>query len=160
MSSAARNAVNAYASIGMETGVVSANPHKLVVMLFDGALAAVRLAQQHMLAGSLEGKSQALSKAILIIEGGLRASLDRRAGGEIALSLDALYGYMRNRLLKASLDNDASILEEVRRLLDELRSAWEAIGDKVVATAPPATPSPLPAHLPRATAAGAVRVQG
>ena len=162
MFSSARSAVSAYASVGMETGVMAASPHQLIVMLFDGALAAVRLAQQHMQAGTREGKGQAVAKAILILEGGLRASLDLRSGGDIAESLDALYAYMRNRLLKASLDNDLSILEEVRRLLEELRAAWEAIGVEraaVVAGVAGTTPALLPASLP-GLAAAAVRAYG
>ena len=162
MFSSARSAISAYASVGMETGVTAASPHQLIVMLFDGALAAVRLAQQHMQAGTREGKGQAVAKAILILEGGLRASLDLRSGGAIAESLDALYAYMRNRLLKASLDNDLSILEEVRRLLEELRAAWEAIGVEraaVVAGVAGTTPALLPASLP-GLAAAAVRAYG
>ncbi len=155
MLSSARSAVRAYASVGMETGVISASPHKLIVMLFDGALASVRLAQQHMQAGSLEGKGQAVSKAILIIEGGLRASLDRRGGGDIAESLDSLYAYMRNRLLKASLENDPSILEEVRRLLGELRAAWEVIGAERSAAAAAVSAAMLPAPSTMQVGAGA-----
>ena len=160
MFSSARSAISAYASVGMETGVMAASPHKLIVMLFDGALAAVRLAQQHMQAGTHEGKGQAVAKAILILEGGLRASLDLRSGGDVAESLDALYAYMRNRLLKASLDNDLSILEEVRRLLEELRAAWEAIGVERAAGVAGTTPALLPASLPPGLAAAAVRAYG
>lgn len=160
MFSPARNAANAYASVGIETGVIAASPHKLIVMLYDGALTAVRLAQQHIQAGSPEGKAQAISKAILIIEGGLRASLDRRAGGDIADSLDALYAYMRNRLLKATLANDASILEEVRRLLEELRAAWEAIGQERRDGAAGVAPALLPAALTPGLAAAAARAYG
>jgi flagellar secretion chaperone FliS len=118
---------NAYAKVGMETGVVAASPHKLIVMLFDGALVAVATALQHMKMGNIAGKGQAISKAISIIDGGLRESLDHKAGGEIAINLDALYEYMSNRLMLANLNNQEELLEEVQRLLQELRSAWEAI---------------------------------
>lgn len=122
-----RNGANAYAKVGIETGVVAASPHKLIVMLFDGALAAVATALQHMNTGNIAGKGQAISKAISIIDSGLRASLDHNAGGEVAMNLDALYEYMSNRLMLANLNNQADLLEEVQRLLQELRSAWEAI---------------------------------
>lgn len=118
---------NAYAKVGIETGVVAASPHKLIVMLFDGALAAVATALQHMKTGNIPGKGQAISKAISIIDSGLRASLDHKAGGEIAVNLDALYAYMSTRLMTANLQNQPEMLEEVQRLLQELRSAWEAI---------------------------------
>lgn len=130
---------NAYAKVGVETGVMSASPHKLIVMLFDGALQAVRNGLTHMKAGNIPEKGAAISKAIQIIENGLRASLDREVGGQIAESLDALYEYMGHRLLTANLNNKPEILEEVHRLLTELRDAWNAIGT------PPAAADQMPA---------------
>lgn len=134
----ARNGANTYATVGMETGVVAANPHKLIVMLFDGAKTAVTNAMQQMKRGETEAKGQAISQAIMIINSGLRASLDKAAGGEIAASLDALYEYMSNRLLMANLNNEPAILEEVGSLLSQLREAWEAIGTTVTTEAVPA----------------------
>ncbi|STR26311.1 Flagellar protein fliS [Janthinobacterium lividum] len=120
--------VNAYAKVGLETGIVSASPHKLIVMLYDGALVAVLSAQMHMKSGNVPEKGKSISKAIQIIDNGLRASLDKDAGGQIAEGLDALYEYMSARLLMANLKNDISLLEEVQRLLTDLRETWNAIG--------------------------------
>lgn len=132
---------NAYAKVGIETGVVAASPHGLVTMLFDGALVAISAALQEMKAGNPAAKGQAISKAIMIIDSGLRASLDRNAGGEIAASLDSLYEYMSGRLLQANLKNQPEMLEEVQGLLRELKGAWDAIGSGVGAS--PAQPVPL-----------------
>lgn len=121
--------VNAYAKVGLETSVVSASPHKLIVMLFDGALVAVRSALIHMKAGSVPEKGKAISHAILIIDSGLRASLDKTVGGQIAENLDALYEYMSARLLTANLSNNQAMLEEVQGLLSDLRDSWNAIGN-------------------------------
>jgi flagellar protein FliS len=133
---------NAYAKVGLETGVVASSPHKLIVMLFDGALVAVRAATAHMKAGEIEKKGLAISKAIMIVENGLRASLDKQAGGEIAASLDALYDYIGRRLLTANLTNQPDLLDEVHTLLADLKSAWDAIGDTVNPAA--AAPAPPP----------------
>lgn len=135
--------VNAYAKVGIETGVAAASPHKLIVMLYEGALVAISMALQHMKTGNIAAKGQSISKAMLIIDSGLRASLDKKAGGEIAESLDSLYEYMGNRLLQANLKNQPEILEEVHRLLSELKSAWDAIGDTAQpkAAAIPSRPS-------------------
>lgn len=138
--------VNAYAKVGIETGVTSASPHKLIVMLFDGALVSLSGAMNHMKSGNIAEKGAAISKTIMIIDSGLRAALDKKAGGEIAEGLDALYEYMGSRLLQANLKNDITILEEVQRLLNELRSAWNAIGvnpaaQAAQADAPPKTPT-------------------
>lgn len=124
-----QSGVKAYAKVGIETGVTSASPHKLIVMLFDGAIVSVTSALMHMKAGNVADKGAAISKAIMIIDSGLRAALDKKAGGEIAQGLDALYEYMGARLLEANLKNNQAHLEEVQRLLTDLRGAWNAIGD-------------------------------
>ncbi|HXA47541.1 MAG TPA: flagellar export chaperone FliS, partial [Burkholderiaceae bacterium] len=95
----------AYANVGLETGVMSASPHKLVVMLFEGAMLQVTLAKQHMTAGDIAKKGKAISRAIAFIETGLRASLNKNVGGELALNLDALYAYMSKQLVAANTKN-------------------------------------------------------
>ena len=145
MFGSSQKGAGAYAKVGLETGVVAASPHKLIVMLFDGALAAVRAAVVHMAARDIEKKGAAISKAIEIVQNGLRASLDKKAGGQIADSLDALYAYMGERLVQANLTNDSAKLEEVIALLADLKGAWEAIGDKAGPAAQAA-----PAAAPRA----------
>lgn len=124
---ASSNPTSAYAQVGIETGVAAASPHKLILMLFDGAIMALGTAQRHMSEGDIPAKGQNISKAIEIITNGLRASLDLEAGGELAERLYALYDYMTVRLLHANLHNDLAAIEEVSRLLGELRSAWEEI---------------------------------
>ena len=126
--------VHAYAKVGMETGVVAASPHKLIVMLFDGALVALGTALNGMRSGNIAEKGKSISKAIMIIDSGLRAALDKKAGGEIAEGLDSLYEYMSGRLVTANITNDPAILEEVQRLLIELRDAWNAIADTPAVT--------------------------
>ena len=121
---------NAYEKVGVETGVVAASPHKLITMLFDGAIVAIMNAKQHMEAGSVAEKGQSISKAIMIVDSGLRESLNKEAGGEIATNLDSLYEYIANRLLEANLNNRMEYLEEAQQLLSDLKDAWETIGEK------------------------------
>ena len=128
--------VNAYAKVGLETNVSSASPHALIVMLYDGALVAVLKAIAHMKAGNIAEKGKAVSHAIAIIDNGLRASLDREAGGQIALSLDSLYDYMSRQLLLGNMENKPEKLEEVQRLLADLRGAWNTIGQSPAVVAP------------------------
>jgi len=133
-----QSGINAYAKVGMETGVLAASPHKLIVMLYDGALVALANGLINMKAGRIAEKGKAISHAITIIDGGLRASLDKNVGGDIAEGLDSLYEYMSARLLMANLKNDPAIIEEVQRLLTDLRDAWNAIGGEANA---PRTPN-------------------
>lgn len=126
----ARKAVDVYAQVGVETGVAAADPHKLILMLFDGTHAALVAARFAMSRGEIAAKSAAISKAIAIIDGGLKASLDVKAGGILAERLSGLYDYMLNRLLAANLRNDTALIDEVTGLLDELRGAWAQIGQR------------------------------
>jgi len=128
MFGANQSAVSAYAKIGIETGVVAANPHKLIIMLYEGAISACHSAVRHMQGKDIQNKGAMLSKAIMIIESGLRLSLDKKAGGEIAVSLDALYSYMSDRLYIANIRNQPEPVTEVIKLLSDLKGAWEAIG--------------------------------
>lgn len=132
----------AYATVGVETGVAAASPHKLIVMLFEGAMVAITSAIQHMQAGEIARKGEAISKAITIIDHGLRASLDKKVGGEVALNLDALYEYMSSRLVIANLKNQVSILEEVYQLLKGLKDAWDAIAPSNAGSMPASQPTP------------------
>lgn len=121
------SAARAYADVGLETGVTAANPHRLIVMLYDGAIEAIGDARTHIANGAQASKGAAISRAIGIIEQGLRASLDVTRGAAIATQLDELYDYMARRLLVGSLRNDAAALAEVAALLSDLRSAWQTI---------------------------------
>jgi flagellar protein FliS len=118
----------AYSKVSAETGARAADAHQLVLMLYDGAVEAARLALGHLQAGRVAQKAAALSKAARIVEEGLKVSLDIRSGGQIAQGLSDLYDFMILRLLQANLRNDAEALGEVIRLLADLRAAWEQIG--------------------------------
>jgi len=131
-----RVAASTYAKVGLETGVIAASPHQLIVMLYEGAELAVRMAIKHMNEGDMARKSAAISKAIAIILEGLRAALDVKQGGDIAPQLDSLYDYMNKRLMLAHLNNQTAPLEEVQGLLRELHVAWLQIGPSARTTAP------------------------
>jgi flagellar protein FliS len=113
--------------------VAAASPHKLIVMLFDGALTSLTISLTEMHAKNIAAKGRAISRAIRIIEDGLRASLDKSAGGEIAGSLDSLYEFIAKRLVQANLENKPEYIEEAQRLLGELRGAWLAIDPEAAA---------------------------
>lgn len=121
------NPAATYASVSVETSVPSADPHKLILLLFEGAMMSISAAKLHMAQGNTSEKGSSISKAIDIIANGLKASLDFEAGDDIARKLGALYDYMIERLLRANLKNDDATLDEVLTLLKELHGAWAQI---------------------------------
>jgi flagellar protein FliS len=125
----AAHAAQAYARIGLETGVAAASPQRLIVMLYDGALAAIADARGHMRDGRTAQKGRALGKAISIVEG-LKAALDVSQGGTIAQQLMELYNYIGRLLLQGNLRDDATHLDEASRLLAELRGAWATLAER------------------------------
>jgi flagellar protein FliS len=127
MYTAMNNAISAYQRVGVETGIESADPHKLILMLFEGAQEALAKARMHMQHNEIAEKGQMISKAIMIIDHGLKASLDMNAGGDLAIKLQALYDYMAYRLLIANIQNNLEIINEVSKLLSELHGAWKEI---------------------------------
>ncbi|SHF56189.1 flagellar protein FliS [Modicisalibacter ilicicola DSM 19980] len=123
----AMRGAHAYARVGVETGVMSASPHQLIVMLFDGALAAMRAARLHMQQGNVVEKGKSISKAIDIVNNGLAAGLDYERGGEVAERLGSLYEYVVSLLLQANLKSDEKPLDEASKLLENIASAWREI---------------------------------
>jgi flagellar protein FliS len=132
---------SAYARVGVETGVMGANPHRLIVMLYQGARQAIAQARMHLQQGNIGPRGEAISKAMGIIAGGLQASLNKDAGGDLAHRLDALYTYMIRRLLQANLEQNEVTLVEVDNLLATLEEAWIAIGGQAGNTAAESAPA-------------------
>lgn len=120
------NKLAAYSSAAAHGGVAAADPHKLVMMLMDGAIERIRAAQGCISRGAMGEKAQLIHRAVAII-GELHASLDLSAGGQIAANLSELYDYMTRTLLKATIENNVEMLEEVSKLLHEIRGAWISI---------------------------------
>jgi flagellar protein FliS len=115
----------------IESDVRGADPHRLIVLLFDGAESALKQAQAHLAADNIVGKSESIMKAIEIILDGLSASLNLEEGGELASNLRALYNYMVSRLVHANIHKDAAAITEVQTLLGEIAGAWREMGQNM-----------------------------
>ena len=136
--------LNAYGQSQTYSGVETASPHMLIQMLYEGALVAISNAKINLINGNVAERGASISKAISIIDEGLKVSIDIEAGGEIAQNLVALYEYMSYRLITANLKADLQVLDEVEALLKELKSAWDAIGATVAVK-----PREIPEEPPR-----------
>lgn len=126
-----RHMAQMYHQVGVETGVASASPHTLTLMLFDGFVAAVKHARQAMADGLTQDKGRHIGRAARILDEGLKAALDLQAGGELAVNLRDLYDYAQVRLMHANRRNDDPALAEVLSLIEPLRDAWVSIGDRL-----------------------------
>ena len=112
----------AYAATQRETGVSSARPIDLVVMVYERLLDHLRSAQLQMAEGS--DSSDSLSKAVELITTGLEACLDRVQGGEIAENLAVIYDWANREILLSSLRRDSEKLQGVINALQPLSEAW------------------------------------
>jgi flagellar protein FliS len=119
----------AYQAVAAHGGVAASDPHRLILMLLDGALERIASARGALSSGAVDAKNRLLHRTVAIVSE-LRASLNLEAGGAIASNMADLYDYCGRTLLKANLENRADLLDEVAHLLREIRSAWIQIAPK------------------------------
>lgn len=124
-----RSALAEYRRINTQTGVLDADPHRLIHLLLDGAIDRVAQARGALLGGNRAALGESLGKALGII-GGLQGCLDHANGGEVAADLDRLYDYMSRRLMDVHRDGGVAVLDEISGLLGTIRSGWEQIREQ------------------------------
>ena len=126
--SVSSRSASAYKRVSVETAVDQADPHQLVNMLFEGLLTAIGAARAAMARGDIATKGAQISKAVRIIEEGLKLALNLEQGGDLAANLNGLYGYCVLRLTQANLRNDDAALADVIRVIEPLAQGWKQIG--------------------------------
>lgn len=126
-----RKANQAYQQVNLESEITNATPYQLIQILFKGALSALKRGEIFMEQGNVAEKGKEISKAIDIIDTGLKQLLNYEAGGELAENLASLYEYMTMQLLRANLENNVAYVQEVYQLLSDIASAWQQIGANV-----------------------------
>ena len=119
-------AMKQYQTVNVNAQVTEASPHRLIQMLLEGGLQRIAQAKGAMEYGNIALKGELIGKAMGIV-GGLREAVDTEKGGEIAANLDNLYAFMQQRLSQANLNNDQSMLDEVAKLLREIKEGWDGI---------------------------------
>jgi flagellar protein FliS len=125
------NALHHYQSVNAQTSVVDVDRHKLISLLFDGALERINMAKARIQAKDFEGKNKLINKSIEIVAG-LRSFLDLNNGRDVAQNLYDLYEYCERRLFEANLKNDPALLEEVAGHIRKIREGWEGIRQEVL----------------------------
>jgi flagellar protein FliS len=112
-----------------DSSVLTAPPERLVVMLYDGANRFLFQAAHAMRSGDIALMNNRMQRAEAIITE-LRQTLNHDDGGEIAGRLEAIYAFCQRHLLEARCRLDPKPIDEVVRLLTELRDAWDQVAAK------------------------------
>jgi len=133
---AMRKELNQYRQTGQLAEVTVADPHRLIQMLFEGVLERIAVARGAMEHGNIRLKGEKISQAITILDG-LRSMLDHNQNRELASNLDALYEYMARRLVQGNARNEVAALDEVIRLLREIKAGWDGIPEVLRRSAAP-----------------------
>ena len=126
MNSSINSAMQAYKEVYTEVAAETADPHKLVSMLFHGVSDRLCTAEQGFENKDLTVRSDSITKAQTILFG-LRSTLDFKKGGELSRLLDSLYDYYIRQLTQAHANNDVSPVVEVKGLIGQISSAWDSI---------------------------------
>lgn len=121
-----QSALKSYAKVHYRSNVEVASPHKLIDMLYEGAIERIVQAKGAMEFGNIAVKGSKINSAISII-GGLRESLNEDDGGELAMNLDNLYVYIQGTLSEGHIKNNTAKLDEAITLLSDLRATWKKI---------------------------------
>ena len=103
---------------------ITADPARLVVLLFDGAITYLRQAGESLDRGDVAAFAARVARAQAIIAE-LTDSLDRDAAGDIGANLGRLYDFMASHLTRGLLARDGAPVQEVTALLRELREGFE-----------------------------------
>ena len=112
-----------------KTNVITADPMRLIIMCYEGAVDSLKLAKQKIDEKDYEAKSRAIIKTHDIIDE-LLCSLDFEKGGIIAKNLSSLYNYMTRRIIHGDVNQDMGAIDEVIGMLTELQSAWQEVASK------------------------------
>ncbi|EKT62202.1 flagellar export chaperone FliS [Providencia burhodogranariea] len=117
-----------YQQVNLESEITNATPYQLIEILFKAALSALKRGEIFMQQNKISEKGKEISKAIDIIDSGLKQALNYDEGRELSANLANLYDYMVMRLLNANLENNVAYIQEVYQLLSDIASAWQQIG--------------------------------
>lgn len=118
--------IQAYRKDSIKSDLASADPHRVIQLLMQGALEKLALGKGCIERSDWEGKAAALTRASEIINA-LRDALDRDVNPELVDNLESLYEYMIIRITEASIAKDTSIIDQVMGLILQIKGAWDQI---------------------------------
>lgn len=122
-----RTGQNAYARISLESQLAGATPHQLITMLYEGAINAMLRAKIYFEQGNIPRRGEMISRAINIIDNGLRAGLNHEVGGKISAEMESLYEYVSRNLLLINLQQNPEPLPQLIELMNNMSNTWKEI---------------------------------
>lgn len=125
------NALHQYQAVNTQTSVIDVDRHRLIQLLFEGALERINMAKGRIQASDFEGKNRLINKSIEIVSG-LRSFLNIEEGQELASNLSDLYAYIERRLFEANVKNDVDMLDEVASHLRKVKEGWDGIREEAL----------------------------
>ncbi|MGO3345036.1 MAG: flagellar export chaperone FliS [Marinomonas sp.] len=123
-----KKGINAYKKDSLKSDLASADPHRVIQLLMQGALERLALGKGCIERSDWEGKASALTSAVEIINS-LRDSLDRSVNPELVDNLESLYDYMTVQITEASVTKDTALLDQVIALILQIKGAWDQISE-------------------------------
>ena len=125
-----QEAYRSYHTVNLGAQVAHASPVKLVLLLTDGLLEELVRARAHVEARRFELKAKSLDRCIDMLNG-LSSALDLEKGGEVSENLSRLYDYCAERLYRAGVNLDPTLIDEVSGLLTTLRRGWQGMHERL-----------------------------
>ncbi|WP_299008950.1 flagellar export chaperone FliS [uncultured Shewanella sp.] len=121
-----RSSLQSYRKVSVESGISVASPHKIIQMLFAGALERLAQARCAIEQKDWAKKGEAIGKALSIVSG-LNDSLNMEVEGEVANNLNALYDFMLQQMSAANMNNDVKAIDDVMDILKVIKEGWDGI---------------------------------
>jgi len=121
-----RKSLQSYRKVSVESEISVASPHRIIQMMFEGALQRLAQSRYAIENNDVANKGIYIGKAIGIITG-LNNSLNMEEGGDIPTNLSALYDFMLRRISEANLNNDVQAIDDVSEILRTIKEGWDAI---------------------------------
>lgn len=112
------------------TAIKTATPEQVLLMLYEGAIKAAKLAKAATEKQNIPEKCKQITKVHDIVME-LNNSLDHSKSADVAAQLSNLYEFCTSQLLKANMNNDVPALDSVIKILTTLYEGWVAAVEEV-----------------------------
>lgn len=117
-----------YSDIEVSSEVIAATPHRQIQLLINKCMSQIQQSKQFIFNKNIQKKHKSISNALDIINY-LRGCLNFSDPSVKPLSdsLDSLYAFLEMSLLKASLNNDVTYLDQAEVVLNNVKEGWDGI---------------------------------